>query len=347
MKVGQIAFALLVELLVFGSAVQGAAQKEPSSLVYSSTQDEGHAHRDHRVLSSLNRYELHDLSSLLSNARRRLASTDEHVIQLSVFGRSLEVSLVRNTALFAPNYIHSYVDEHGKEVKSEGALKCIYTAQVKEFSVSKGAAALCDDNEIMTTVFGDISFTVEPVKVRQNGRETEELLHAIYIHEDLKVNPVNMTRMVFPPEHPQVLLNNDASRVAKVSAEASTPDNVEGSFVDSKIKYVGLLQVNDNAYYDTYGAQVQVKAAQRLAVSQSYYQIIPNSAAYKPVVTVSKMVTFMVKDPYKALYTSDGRLVDNQLLGIFGNWLSTSGYQVDAALLFTGTPFSTAAGWGK
>jgi len=289
------------------------------------------------MLREVEHYELHDFSSLLSHARRRLSSSSTESIRLDVLGRSLTVSLKRDTELFDPKYSHVYLDENSKEVKQEGALDCFYQASFGDEINAKGAFAMCDDRQLLATVYGELTFTIEPVTVKHSGRNTEELVHAVYWHDDVRTNVANMTMMVFPPK---VESTNPLGDGAFANAVAS------GTFTDSKTKYLGMLVVNDVANYKRLGSQVNVKGAQTIAASKAYYELLPADAPYRISLRIAQMATFTVKDPYTATFTSDGRVNDSPLLGIFGQWLQSSSFQADAAILLVGTGFANAAGWG-
>ena len=220
-----------------------------------STRDQGcHLDSEHRVLKELSHYELHDLSSFFDNRdKRRRLGTNGETFRLRALGKDIDITFSKFEQLFSDNYKHSYVDENGQEIRSEPALDCIHSA---EAGALKGSIALCKDRELLATFFGDNQeFSIEPVTTRRTLGGKLEKLHVIYAHKDftsdiqMKMKPMRVTDEQVKKERktpiiPKLRPISSSSSLTEVDSFMSLT-----TYVDSKTKYVGVVQVNDNAFY--------------------------------------------------------------------------------------------------
>jgi len=305
--------------------------------------------RSHRILSKLDHYELHDLSAFFKQReelkrRRRLSNTNEELVEesldLDALGQRVTVSFSKFTDLFGAKFSHKLVDRNMNIVRTEPALDCFYRARGE--NMLRGSIALCKDQEMIATFFGrndEEAFGIKPVQVL--GRN----LHAVYLLQSELKDLLNKDYPVEPP----AVMTTTSSRIAGdglTQLEGAMANSVATPYTDAKVKYAGIMQVNDKGFYTTYEVDTQLIAAQVMAGAKVYYDGIRADAPYRVIVEMSGMITFTDADPWTQPKTSSGGLDDNALLSVLTTWKNQAQIEADIVHFLIGTAFTEAAGWG-
>ena len=331
----------------------------------------------HRLLSTLEAYEIHDLEPLTASLGLASAPNAKHttsrralnvnmdapggaVLRLRMLGSAYTIRLTPHDDLFVPGYEHVLLDENGHVTEKQGPLDCVYRAATLDGDEEMtGSFALCDGHVSGTLLGNTRAISIEPltgVTRRMLGlpSDSESVLHVAFNHADIIKG--NAAMGVHMPAVERIARRSRRANKNQAPTKLRPSFKLPSSFLNSREKVVELTVMNDKAFYDLNGASTHVQAAAIMAQAAAYHALMMNQttrngsfAAYYLTLKIQRMFTFQNKDPFPAPLTSAGLVDSSALLSTFGVYLGSVGLASDAGFLLSGSmewdPALQANGW--